>query len=147
MLDLEPTDPVCIRSTLEYLIEQAHKYDTSAVITFDQQLWWLAYMIIESEPSTHPLHRIILLLRDFNAEASFLGTIGPTMDGAGLKKAITTVYAEGSVDRMLSGKAISRAARSHILVDNALLAIITARALGLPVPRIDAPPVDVSSGL
>ena len=139
MLDLKPTDPVCIRSTLEYLIEQAHKYNTSAVITFDQQLWWLAYMLIESEPSTHPLHQFVLLLRGFNAEASFLGTIGSTMDGAGLK--------EGSVDRMLSGKAISRAARSHILVDNALLAIITARALGLPVPRIDAPPVDVSSGL
>ena len=104
-------------------------------------------MLIESEPSTHPLHQIVLLLRGFNAEASFLGTMGSTMDGAGLKEAITTVYAEGSVDRMLSGKAISRTARSHIPVDNALPAIITARALGLPVPRIDAPPVDVSSGL
>ena len=38
MLDLKPTDPVCIRSKLEYLIKQAHKYNTSAVITFDQQL-------------------------------------------------------------------------------------------------------------
>ena len=78
-------------------------------------------MIIESKPSTHPLHQIVLLLGGFRAEAStsFLGTIGSIMDGAGLKEAITTVYAEGSVDRMLTGKAISRAARSHILVDNA----------------------------
>ena len=146
MLDLKPTDSVCIRSTLEYLIEQARKYNTSAVITFDQQIWWLAYMIIESEPSTPP-HQIVLLLGGFHAEASFLGTTRSTMDGAGLKEAITTVYAEGGVDGMLSDKAISRAARSHILVDNALLTIITARALALPVPRIDASPVEVSSGL
>ena len=121
MLDLKPTDPVCIRSTLEYLIEQARKYNTSILITFDQQLWCMAYMIIESKPSTHPLQQIVLLLGGFRAEAStsFLGTIGSIMDGAGLKEAITTVYAEGSVDRMLTGKAISRAARSRILVDNA----------------------------
>ena len=66
------------------------------------------------------------------------------MDGAGLKKSITTVY-EGGVDRMLSGNAISRAACSHILVDIMLFLINCKDTLF--TCSTDVPPAVVSSGL
>ena len=49
-----------------------------------------------------------------------LGAIGTIMDGSGLKEMLAQVYAEGSVDQMLSGKAVARAVRGHLLVDSAL---------------------------
>ena len=42
------------------------------------------------------------------------------MDGSGLKEMLAQVYAEGSADQMLSGKAVARAVRGHLLVDSAL---------------------------
>lgn len=52
---------------------------------------------------------------------SFLGCIGSLMAGSGLKEAISQVYAEGSVEQMLSGKAVARAVRAHFLFYNRIL--------------------------
>ena len=49
---------------------------------------------------------------------SFLGTEGSLIAGTGLKEVISLVYAEGSVDQMLTGKAVARAVRAHLLVDS-----------------------------
>ena len=37
MIDLTPSDPTCVRSTLEYVVDHARRYNTTPVITFDQQ--------------------------------------------------------------------------------------------------------------
>ena len=63
----------------------------------------------------------------------FTATMKSVTDGAGLKEAFTKVYAGGSVDNILSGKAVSHAVRGHILVDSALNAICLSQALGLPL--------------
>ena len=63
---------------------------------------------------------------------SLLGTIGSLMAGSGLKEAITKVYAEGSVEQMLSGKAVSRAVRAHYLVDGALSTLATSQMCNAP---------------
>ena len=136
MIDLTPSDPTCVRSTLEYVVDHASRYNTTPVITFDQQLWWIAYMVIETQPKASPLHQIILILGGFHTEMSFLGSIGSLMAGSGLKEVMSQVYAEGSIDHMLSGKAVARAVRAHLLVDSALNTIATAQMLGIPVPRI-----------
>jgi len=102
IIDLTPSDPTCVRSTLEYVTEHAKRHNITPVLTFDQQLWWIAYMIIESQPQDSPLRQIILVLGGFHTEMSFLGTIGSLMSGSGLKEAISQVYAEGSVDQMIS---------------------------------------------
>ena len=120
IIDLTPSDPTCVCSTLEYVAEHATRHDTTPVITFDQQLWWIAYMLIESQLEDSPLHKIVLILGGFHTEMSFLGTIGSLMAGSGLKDAISQVYAEGSVDQMLCGKSVARAVRAHFLVDGAL---------------------------
>jgi len=52
---------------------------------------------------------------------------------SGLKEMLAQVYAEGSVDQMLSGKAVARAVRGHLLVDSALNIIVTSAALQLPI--------------
>lgn len=56
MIDLTPSDPTCVRSTLEYVVDHASKYNTTPVITFDQQLWWIAFMIIEALEPRERVH-------------------------------------------------------------------------------------------
>lgn len=136
VIDLTPSDPTCVRSTLEYVAEHARRHNVTPVLTFDQQLWWIAYMILESQPEDSPLRQIILVLGGFHSEMSFLGTIGSLMSGSGLKEAIAQVYAEGSVDQMLHGKAVARAVRAHFLVDGALNTIATSQMCNVPVPMI-----------
>ena len=102
MIDLTPSDPTCVRSTLEYIVDHVSRYNTTPVITFDQQLWWIAYMVIKAQPRESPLRQIILILGGFHIEMSFLGSIGSLMAGTGLKEVMSQVYAEGSVDHMLS---------------------------------------------
>ena len=48
---------------------------------------------------------------------SLLGANGTIMDGSGLKEMLAQVYAERSVNQMLSGKVVARAVRGHFLVD------------------------------
>ena len=146
MIDLTPSDPTCVRSTLEYVVDHASHYNTTPVITFDQQLWWIAYMVIEEQPQTSPLHQIILILGGFHTEMSFLGSIGSLMAGSGLTEVVSQVYAEGSVEHIVSGKAVSRAVRAHLLVDSALNSIATAHMLGVQVPHVFREDVSSSIG-
>ena len=67
-----------------------------------------------------------------------LGAIGVIMGGSGLKEMLAQVYAEGSVDKMLSGKAVARAMQGHLLIDSALNIITTSEALHLPIPDLKA---------
>ena len=62
-----------------YIVDHASRYNTTPVITFAQQLWWLFYM---AQPS--PRFQIILTLGGFHTEMSFLGSIGSLMAGTGL---------------------------------------------------------------
>ena len=136
MIDLSPSSPTYVRSTLEYLCDIAEQHKVTPVITFDQQLYWIALMIMEAQPLASRLRRIVLLLGGFHTEMSFLGAIGTIMDGSGLKEMLAQVYAEGSVDQMLSGKAVACAVRGHLLVDSALNIIATSSALQLPIPDL-----------
>ena len=103
---------------------------------FDQQWYWIALIIMEDQPLASRLRRIVLLLGGFHTEMSLLGAIGTIMDGSGLKEMLAQVYAEGSVDQMLSRKAVARAVRGHLLVDSALNIIATSAALQLPIPDL-----------
>lgn len=120
IIDLNPSDLDCVYSTLLYLANQAEKHQIAPVITFDQPLYWKAYMIIQNEPEGSRLKKIILLLGGFHTEMSFLGTIGKLCEGLGLEEILDTVYATNSVPHILSGKAYSRAIRGYFMVDLAL---------------------------
>ena len=55
---------------------------------------------------------------------SFLGSIGTLMKGSGLEDLLSQVYAENSVKHMMSGKAVVRAIRAHILVESSLMSLL-----------------------
>ena len=48
MIDLNPSDPSCIYSTIKFVSCQARKYNATPVLTFDQPLYWKAMMILNS---------------------------------------------------------------------------------------------------
>lgn len=56
-----------------------------------------------------------------------LGAIGILMDGSGLKEIMETVYGENAGVHMMSGKAVQRAFRGHLLVDQCLTRQIVAK--------------------
>ncbi|CAH3022720.1 unnamed protein product, partial [Porites evermanni] len=137
MIDMDPTNMSCIYSTLKFVEAQCKRQHTTPIITFDQPLWWKAQLIVESEPPDSELRSIILRLGGFHAEMSFLGCIGSIMSGSGIEELLECVYASNTVGHMLSGKAVQRAFRGHLLVENALNAILTADAFNLSLPKAD----------
>ena len=123
----------CIYSTLKFVEAQCKRRHTTPIITFDQPFWWKAQLIVESEPPDSELRSVVVRLGGFHAEMSFLGCIGSIMSGSGIEELLECVYASNTVGHMLSGKAVQRAFRGHLLVENALNAILTADAnLSLP---------------
>lgn len=134
VIDLTPASWTCVRSILEYLFDLAKKYNHTAIITFDRQIHWTAKQIILAMPPESLLKRIVLLLGGLHTNMSYCGAIGKIMEGSGLKEFLAQIYAEGSVDQMLLGKAIARALRGHFLLDSALNAYILSQALDLPLP-------------
>ena len=55
---------------------------------------------------------------------SFLGSIGAIMKGSGLEDLLAQVYADNCITHMISGKAVSRAIRGHLLVESSLMSLI-----------------------
>lgn len=91
-------------------------------VTFDQPLYFKAREILASVESNelNELSAITVRLGGFHTLMSFLGAIGFIMDGSGLKKALCEIYAEKSVEKMLTGHDYSRAIRGHFLMYQAL---------------------------
>ncbi|KAG1664676.1 Kinase D-interacting substrate [Nymphon striatum] len=122
IIDLNPTDSICIYSTLLFVIEQAQKANIgTATITFDQPLW-LKAVKISSEKSLNILCR----LGGFHTLMSFLGSVGTSMEGSGISECLQMVYGENAVVHILSGKAVSRALRAHFLLQSSLMLKIIA---------------------
>ncbi len=134
MIDMDPTNMTCIYSTLKFVCKQANTYGFTPIITFDQPLWWKAITITLNEPDGSDLKSMIIRLGSFHVMMSFLGSIGSLMSGSGLKEVLQVAYADNAVTHMLSGKAIARAIRGHLLVYAALCAMIASHALGIPLP-------------
>lgn len=138
MIDMNPGDPSCIYSTLQFVTSQAKQHKVTPVLTFDQPLYWKALTIIQCQSSESDLKKIVLRLGGFHMEMSFLGSIGHLMAGTGLQELLEVVYASNTVPHMLSGKAVTRAVRGHLLVDAALNTILLADLYNVPVPKSDA---------
>lgn len=124
IIDMKPTDYTCINSTLHFISKDADKHNASPTITFDNPLYWKARTIIENEPMSSPIKRIVVCLGGFHLKMSFLGTIGHLMAGTGLDVVLSQVYAENTVNHMLSGKAYARALRGYLMVDSSLNSIV-----------------------
>ncbi|KAI3379074.1 hypothetical protein SNEBB_002215 [Seison nebaliae] len=129
MIDMNPGDKTCILSTLEYLCKLASKHNMPAVVTFDQPLYWKASEIVNAAPDDSLIRNVVLMLGSFHTFMNVLGAIGTLMDGSGLKDIMDTVYGENAVVHMMSGKAVQRAFRGHLLVDQCLTCQIVAKIM------------------
>jgi hypothetical protein len=136
MIDMDPNDLSCIYSTLKFISSHARRHQSYPVVTFDQPLWWKAHTMVQSVPELQPA---VIRLGGFHTQMSFLGSIGHLMDGSGLQELLEVVYASNTVGHMLSGKAVSRAVRGHLLVDAALNAMVTSSALKIDLPQSSVP--------
>ena len=101
--------------------------------TFDQSLYWKGIEIQQSQDDASPLKEILLRLGGLHTSMSFLGSIGHLMTSSGLQTMLDSVYAENTVPNMLTGNAISRAVRGHLLVVAALHAIIMSEIYNSPI--------------
>lgn len=124
MIDLSSSDENCLYSTLLFIASQASYYGYTPILTFDQPLWWKSMLIVENDEQRSPIRKIILRLGGFHTIMNFSGCIEHLMDGSGLQELLSLVYAENAVPHMLSGKAISRAVRGHLLIDSAINALV-----------------------
>ena len=93
-------------------------------VTFDLPLYMKALQILLSVPPESELSCVVLRLGGFHLLMSFLGCIGHIMADSGLKELLCTIYAENSVDHILTGHAYARAVRAHILTQLALVKIL-----------------------
>ena len=116
IIDLNPSDYSCIYSVLLYIESQAKMFNIpTPCITFDQPLYIKAMEIILAKEMN-----IVCRLGGFHTLMSFLGSVGDLMAGSGIEEALQEVYGSNAVSHMMSGKAIARALRGHILIDCAL---------------------------
>lgn len=120
-INTSPSDDDALYTVLKYAAEDAtcHGLKT-CFVTMDQPLYLKSREIIASNTSWN----IEMILGGFHMLMSFLGTIEQTMEGSGLKELLCCVFAPNSVDKMLTGKAYSRAISGHLLVQTTLAQII-----------------------
>ena len=117
LIDLKSTDETCIYSTLSFVQDQAKKLNIiTPCITFDQPLWLKAVEIVLSKKMN-----MVCRLGGFHTIMSFLGSVGKLMSGLGLSELLETCYGANTVIQMMSGRAVARALRWHMLVESALV--------------------------
>lgn len=121
IIDMAAGDMSCIFSTLTYLNKLAYNHGFPCVVTFDQPLFWKASQIINTQ---NELQEITLMLGTFHTLMNVLGAIGTLMNGSGLFEILEEIYGSNTVVHMMTGKAVSRAIRGHMIVDAALSTLI-----------------------
>lgn len=57
---------------------------------------------------------------------NLVGAVGTLMNGSGLSEVLQEIYGPNAVQHMMSGKAVSRAMRGHMIVDAALSTLLVA---------------------
>ncbi len=65
-----------------------------------------------------------------------MGCIGHVMSGSGLQELLQLLYSPSTVKHILSGKAVARALRGHLLVHVTLNAIITAKTFNMSLLEV-----------
>jgi len=95
--------------------------------------------MVEAASPGSALSKVVLKLGGFHTMMSFLGAVGYIMDGSELREVLEHVYASNTVPHLLSGKAIARAVRGHLLIDAALHAILLSEVFADNQASVDEP--------
>lgn len=115
-----PSQYDTILTSLRMANEKCRAYrQKTCFVTFDQPLYIKAREILANCGDTD-LNNVFVRLGGFHLLMSFMGTIGNIMAGSGLKELCATIYAENSVEKMMTGHSYARAVRAHTLAHLAL---------------------------
>ncbi|WAR05755.1 hypothetical protein MAR_021124 [Mya arenaria] len=121
MINENPSDLSCIYSTLRFVSNQTRSM---------RPWYWKALNIVTNETHDDDIKKTVVRLSAFHAEMSFLDSIGKLMENS--------VYAPNTVGHMLSGKAVGRAIRGHVLVCDTLDHLLISTTL----PRLQKDQMD-----
>ena len=104
-------------------------------------------IITDAKPQDSNFHNLILIIGGLHTERSFLSYIGYIIIAPRVQQLLEVIYAPNAVMHIMSGKAIFRTRREHLIVDSALQTrrehlivdsalqtILASHALGLPIP-------------
>ena len=100
----------------------------TCVVTFDQPLFMKASDIASAICLSDEI-LVVVRLGSFHTVMSYMGSIGYIMGGSGIKEALCTIYAENTIDHIMSGRAYARAVRAHILLQQTLSRLIFANLM------------------
>ena len=67
------------------------------------------------------------------------------MTGSGLQELLEVIYAPDAVVHMLSGKAVPRAVRGHLLVDSVLNALLVSSTFDIALPATVSEETDLAT--
>ena len=116
IIDLSSSGPSCIFTTLEFVTDQGKSLNVEIpVITFDQPL-----LIKATEIATAKSISIVIILDGFHLMMSYMGSVGTLIKESGLEEALTTCYGSNTVEHMITGKAVSRVLRGHLLTSSSI---------------------------
>ena len=65
MIDLKPTDPVCVLSTIHFVAEQFSQNNVAPVLTFHWQFYWKSISIKEQRDESSAFKKIKLRIGGF----------------------------------------------------------------------------------
>ena len=134
ILDLDPNDMTCVYSVLLHVQNQARQLTIpTPIITFDLPLWLKATETINAKSL-----QIVTILGGFHLLMSYMGSLGTVMRGSGLSEALQEIYGTNAVKHVISGKAIARALRGHLLVGS----MLTIKLLRYIIPSEEPPDND-----
>jgi hypothetical protein len=136
---LQPSDPSAIYSALTFAESQCSKYNQlSCFVTFDQPLYIKAAEIVATaQTKLCELKNVIVRLGGFHLLMSFLGSIGYIIGGSGIRELWETVYAPHTVTHMLTGHAVQRAVRAHLLTHSAINTMLLSSLPEEQVPSME----------
>lgn len=124
-IDENPSDFRTIYTSLHFAAEHCKQTERqTCFVTFDYPLYIKAKQIL-CNTKEESLQNLIPRLGGFHLLMSYLKAIGTIMEGSGIFELFCTVFAQNSVDKMLSCTAYSRAIRAHMLAINAIGKMIT----------------------
>ncbi|GFS19012.1 hypothetical protein ElyMa_005021100 [Elysia marginata] len=114
------------------------RHVSTAVLTFDQPLWWKAKMILTSKPAASRMRSTALRLGPFHTEMSVLVCIGRLMEGSVCAGNSQTCVCSECCRDMVQGKAVTQATREYFMIDSCLNAFITTKTFRLTLPTSNA---------
>ena len=131
-IDLKSEDYSALCTTLQDCIAKSSEKNMSAIVYFDQPLFYKA-MIIKKSLNLP----VVVMLGDFHKVMSYLSAIGYIMRGSGIEVLLGKEFSATVVKDILNGKSYRRCIRAHNLTATALKLKLLRQVKVLPVISIN----------